>query len=265
MTIAAWPVARRSQLIHAFKPGERAKTEARYRTLRKHSWATRGVQITSRQGARLAGQLTLFSSLNVEAARLARHGDAKAAVRVAAAATELESRAEFGLLGEILGELPTAVAQDVIGGIMPDEPSAHLVAALKSVARITETIRERELAGTAPVEFLAGRVKEVHSSYVIVVLMSGPETLIPRWMAAGAADRARVGSWLALITDRLSEASAVIDVIPALDVNDDSGPTSFTPFGRGDKRALAVTAEDERLLAMEPQPLRILVPVTIEP
>jgi hypothetical protein len=265
MTIAAWPVARRSQLVHAFKPGERSKSEARYRTLRKHSWATSGVQITSRQGSRLAGQFTIFSSLNVEAARLARHGQEAAAVRAAVAATEMESRPEFGHLGKILADLPTPVAQAVIDGVIPDDPPAQLLKALRSVARATEELRERELSGTRPADFLAGRVKEVHQSYVIVVLMSGPETLIPRWMAAGAANRAQVGSLLALITDKLSEASAVIDVIPALDVNDDGPPAPFTPFGRGDKRALAITADDEQRLAGDPEPLQILVPVAIEP
>jgi hypothetical protein len=264
MTIAAWPVARRSQIVHAFKPGDRSKSEARYRTLRRHSWATSGVQITSRRDSRLAGQFTVFSSLNMEAARLARHGNETAAVRVAAAATELETRPEFVLLGKILADLPTSVAQAVIDGVIPDDPPEQLLHALKNVARVTEKIRARELAGTEPVVFLAGRVTEVHHSYVIIVPINGRETLIPRWMAAGAANRAHVGSLLALITDKLSEASAVIDVIPALDVDDDE-PAPFTPFGRGDTRALAITADDERLLSGTPEPLRVLVPVTIEP
>jgi hypothetical protein len=104
----------------------------------------------------------------------------------------------------------------------------------------------------------------VHHGYVIIVPMNGPETLLPRWMAVGAAARAHVGSLLALVTDKLSEASAVIDVIPALDIGDEDEPAPFTPFGRGDRRALAITAGDERLLAGEPEPPRVRVPVTIE-
>ncbi len=215
-------------------------------------------------GSRLAGQFTVFSSLNMEAARLARHGNETAAVRVAAAATELESRPEFGHLGTILAELPTAVAQAVIDGVIPEDPPVQLLDALKVVARLTEQIRARELAGTEPVVFLAGRVKEVHHGYVIIVPMNGPETLLPRWMAAGAANRAHVGSLLALVTDKLSEASAVIDVIPALDVGDEGEPVPFIPFGRGDTRALAITAGDQWLLAGDPELLRVLVPVTIE-
>jgi len=264
MTIAAWPVARRSQLVHAYKPGERPASEAPFRTLRKHKWATSGVRITSRPGNRLAGQLTMFSSLNMESARLARHGNTVAAVRVAAAATELEAQPEFSLLSALLADLPVSQARDVIDGLMPDDAPESLLSALKKVARLTEQMRERELPGALS-DVFAGRVKEVHESYVLLVLMSGPETLIPRWMAAGAANRAQVGSFLALITDKLDAASAVVDVFPALDVNDEAPSQPFSPLGRGDKRALAITAEDERLLAGHPQPLRVLVPVAVEP
>ncbi|XVU21129.1 hypothetical protein ACQPZJ_28095 [Actinoplanes sp. CA-054009] len=264
MTIAAWPVAHRNQLVHAFKPGERT-SEAPFRTLRKHSWATPGVRISPRSGNKLAGQFTMFSSLNVESARLARHGNGTTAVRIAAAARELESRSEFGLLLDILAEMPPSEARDVIDGVIPEGAPRELLTALIEIARLTEEIRERELAETRAADFVAGRVKEVHDTYVLLVLMSGPETLIPRWMAAGAANGARVGSFLALITDKLGDASAVIDVVPALDVSDDGTSAGFTPFGRGDKRALAITAEDERLLKGDPQPLRVLVPVTVEP
>ncbi len=264
MTIAGWPVAHRSQLVHAFKPGDLSTSEAPFRTLRKHMWATSGVRITPRSGNHLAGQFTMFSSLNVDAARLARHGNRAAAVRVAAAATDLESRSEFGFLMDILGKLSAPDSRDVIDGVIPDDAPRELLEVLKDVARLTEKIRERELFDAHVSDFAAGRVKEVHETYVLLVLMSGPETLIPRWMAAGAANSARVGSFLALITDRLSGASAVIDVLPALDISDDTESASFSPFGRGDRRAFAITADDESLLSGEPQPFRILVPVTIQ-
>jgi hypothetical protein len=263
MSIAAWPVTHRSQLVHAYKPGERSSSEARFRTLRKHAWATSGVRITPRSGNRLTGQLTMFSSLNRESARLARHGDTKAAVRVAAAATALEARPEFTLLSELLTEMPVAVAKAVIDGLVPDDAPAPLMTALRNVARLTEQIRERELSSAQLAEVSAGWVKEVHTSYVLLVLMTGPETVVPRWMA-GAANRARVGSFLVVVTDKLDGASAVFEALPALDVTDETQPAAFTPFGRGDQRALAITADDERMLSGEPQPLRVLVPVTVE-
>lgn len=123
------------------------------------------VRIVPRSGSYLAGQFTIFSSLNVVAARLARHGDEAAAVRLAAAATELEALPEFDILGKLLAELPMSVAKEVVDGAMPDEPPAKLLDALRSVARITERARERALGGAKPADFLAGRVKEVHDTH----------------------------------------------------------------------------------------------------
>jgi hypothetical protein len=183
-------------------------------------------------------------------------------VRVAAAATVLESEPIFRLLSEILAELPTSDAKDVVDGVIPEGAPEGLIQALKAVACETERIRDRVVAGAEFAEVIAGRVKEVHESYVILVLMSGPETLIPRWMAH-AAKRATVGDLLALVTDKLDGASAVIEALPAIDVNDDAQAVAFTPFGRGDKRALGITADDERMLAGEPAPLRVLVPVAV--
>jgi hypothetical protein len=262
MTIAAWPVAHRSQLVHAFKPGEHSGSESPFRTLRKHAWATSGVRIVPRPGVLLDGQLTIFSSLNMDSARHARHGSKDAAVRIAAAATELESGPEFALLRAALSELPATDARGVVDGVIPVGASEGLASALRAVAGRTEEIRERELSVADLAAVIAGRVKEVHDGYVILVLMSGPEALVPLWMA-GAARRATVGALLALVTDKLDGASAVIEAVPAIDVHDETQSAAFTPFGRGDKRAVAITSEDERLLAGEPRPLRILVPVTI--
>src|SRR5262245_22787168 len=156
MTIAAWPVARRTRLVHAFKPGDRSHSEAPFRTLRKHDWATPGVRIAPRAGSHLSGQLTMFSSLNVEAARLARRGDEVAATRVAAAATELEARPEFDRLSKILAELPLPVARDVIDGAVPDEAPPALLEALRAVGRATEMMWVQKLAGTKAADFLAG-------------------------------------------------------------------------------------------------------------
>lgn len=263
MTIAAWPLAHRDQLVQAYRPGERAAPEGPFRTLRRHEWATSGVRITLRPGHRLEGQLTIFSSLNLESARLARHGCGEVAVRVAAAATQLESGPEFRFLGDVLGELPASEVRGVVDGVVPDGAPEGLTSALKAVASRTEEIRGREVIGTALAEVVAGRVKEVHDGYVILVLADGPEAIIPRWMAH-AAKRAMEGGLLVLVTDKLDVARAVIEALPAIEVGDEDPAVAFTPFGRGDKRARAITADDERLLRGAPQPLRVLVPVTIQ-
>jgi hypothetical protein len=86
--------------------------------------------------------------------------------------------------------------------------------------------------------------------------------MVPLWMA-GAARRDRVGDFLALVADKLDGVSAVVEAVPGIDIEDAPGADGFSPFGRGDARTRSITADDVRLLAGEPQSLRILVPVTI--
>ena len=87
--------------------------------------------------------------------------------------------------------------------------------------------------------------------------------MVPLWMA-DAARRSRVGDFLALVADKLDGASAVVEAVPAIDIDDAPRVDGFSPFGRGDARTRSITADDARLLAGEPQPLRIIVPVTID-
>jgi hypothetical protein len=207
--------------------------------------------------------MTLFSSLNVESARLARLGNPDAAARVARAAAELEAGPEFAKLQHIMSDLSGYDAQQVVDGVLPDDAPAELAETLRAVARRTEHWRTSELALTTLAEVITGRISEVHKGYVVLVRVGGPATMIPRWMAV-AAQRDTVGSLLALVMDKLDDGRAVVEAVPAIDVDDNTATSRFSPFGRGDPRILGITEADERLLAGEPQPLRILVPVLIE-
>jgi hypothetical protein len=263
MTIAAWPVVDRRQVVHAYKPGGRSAAEGPFRTLRVRKWASSGVRLTRRAGGRLAGQMTVFSSLNVDSARLARHGNPDAAARMARAAAELESGPEFTRLQRILSDLPGQDAERVIEGVLPDDVPDALAQALRAIARRTEQVRSGELILTTLAEVIAGQITEVHEGYVVLVVMSGPDAMIPRWMAA-TAQRDTVGALLALVLDRLDDGGAVVRAVPAIDVGDEAGDGTFSPFGRGDARARHLTRADAQLLAGEPRQLRILVPVLID-
>src|SRR5262245_56832491 len=134
MTIAAWPVVDRQRVVHAYRPGEPSTAEGPFRTLRGHAWASPGVRVTRRAGGRLVGQMTGCSSLNVESARLARHGKGEAAERVARVAAQLEAGPEFVLLQRILSELPGRDAERVIEGELPNDAPSALADALKTIA-----------------------------------------------------------------------------------------------------------------------------------
>lgn len=64
--------------------------------------------------------------------------------------------------------------------------------------------------------------------------------------------------------DKVDDASAFVEAAPAIDLDDCPGGSTLSTLGRGDGRIRALTRSDERLLAGEPQPLKILVPVLID-
>jgi hypothetical protein len=264
-TIAAWPVVIRDRIVHAFKPGGSSSAEAPFRTLRRHGWVSQGVRVTLFADRGLAGQLTFFSSLNVVAARLARRGNAPAATRVARAAADLEAGPEFAVLRSLLSELPGREAEQVVGGMFPEDGPATLAEALRAAASRTEQVRANDILLSSPAEVVfAGRIAEVSEQFALLVqVKEGAATMVPLWMA-GAAQRDRVGDFLALVSDKLDGASAVVEAVPAIEIDNASGADGFSPFGRSDARARSITADDVRLLTGEPQSLRILVPVTID-
>jgi hypothetical protein len=259
MTIAAWPVATRSRLVRAFRPGEPSSAEGPFRTLRSHRWATAGVRVTRRAAGRLGGQLTLFSSLNVDAARLARLGVLDAAGRLAYAAATLEGGPDFARLRTLLATLPTEAALNVVDGVLPPDAPTDLADTLRALAHRTDQRRAQERALGTSMEVMTGRIIEVHDHYVLLSAPDQPTTLVPRWMAT-TAHRTHVGDPLALLLDRLGDATAVIEAVPAIDT--DAPP--FTPFGRADPRTRTITTADEHLLTGQPEPPLILVPVQID-
>jgi len=263
--IAAWPVVVRDRIVHAFKPGGSPAAEAPFRTLRRHMWVSQGVRVTLFADRGLAGQMTFFSSLNLVAARLARRGNAPAAARVARAAADLEAGPEFAVLRALLSELPGREAEQVVGGLFPENGRAALAEALRAVASRTEQVRANDILLSSPAEVaFAGRIAEVSGQFALLVQpKDGTATMVPLWMA-GEAGRDRVGDYLALVADKLDGASAVVEAVPAIDIDDSPEPDGFSPFGRGSARTRSITADDVRLLAGEPHSLQILVPVTID-
>ena len=259
--IAAWPVVTRDRIVHAFKPGGSPAAEAPFRTLRRHGWVSAGVRLPRRADHGLMGQMTFFSSLNIVAARLARRGNSLAAERVADAAAGLESGPEFAQLRRLLSDLPDREAEQVVGGVLPEGAPDALAKGLRAIATCTGRISADDIVLSSPAEVIfAGFITEVSEGYVVLAQSKGPSTIVPRWMA-DAVHRDRVGGLLLLVSDKLDCASAVVEAVPAIEIKDQPG--GFTPFGRGDARTRSITADDSRLLAGEPQSLRILVPVTI--
>ena len=263
MTIAAWPLATRSEVVDAYGPASAKADEGLFRTMRDHAWATAGVRVDLRLGHRLAGRETVFSSLNVHAARFARHGDHDAAVRTAQVAAEVESSEAFDDLRSLLAKLPAAVVHDVVAGRLAPEASAELRAAVLSVARTAERLRTQASIADGSADVQAGRVVEVHEGWVVIHSQDHPATTVPRWMAAEVR-REQIGDCLVIIADRVGRGRAICIATPAIDLAGEpplAAPQHYSPFGR---RIHAISDADARTLSGRPEPLRVLVPVTVQ-
>lgn len=255
MQVDRWPIAGREQLVRAFRPGEQPTKEAPFRTLRAHGWATAGVRVVTRKDHRASGRLSIFSVLNVDAARLAREGSHRWAGSMAKAAAGIERSREFHRLvlllsGGQLEELTAVVEGDVAGW-----PELHEL--LQAIAHATSAARKR-LPSTALPEVVAGQISEERTGFLVLTDAHGVQTAVPRWLAQ-AAHRQHVGDYLALVTDKLDDQQMVINAVPGIETG---GRAPFTPFGRK-APVHSLARADARKLSRTPAPPHVLVPVVI--
>jgi hypothetical protein len=243
--------------VQVFRPGEPTDAEAPYRTLRSHGWATAGVSVVTRDGRRATGRFTIFSVLNVAAARSARVGDARAARAFARAAQRLERGAGFTRLKDLLTGKPVTAVADAVRGAA--ESDSELGSAIRDVARETRSLSPSPQLG-ADLAVVAGRIAEAQPGGLVLESETGSRTLVPRWLAKGAG-RETVGEALALMTDRLDDTQVVVTAVAAVDLA--SGKRRQPgPFGRA-APVRGLTPADVRLLSRRPAPLEVLVPVVI--
>lgn len=259
MSVDLWPIVGRAQLVQAYRPGEVSTKEGPFRTLRTHGWATSGVSVVTRSDHRATGRLTIFSVLNVEAARSARDGDLRTARSFAKAAAKVEKSATFVRLKKLLSGRPTDEVTAAVEGGVSARRLPELLEALRQVARETRNAHIHQSVRGGTTEIVSGRILEALREGLVLQAETGATTLIPLWLAQSA-HRENVGDLLALITDRLDDTQMVVKVVPAIDLR---APLKVTPFGRA-AAVHALTAADVRTLSRKPAALKILVPVSIE-
>lgn len=252
--IDVWPVVARAQLVQAFRPGESPTKEAPFRTLRANRWATSGISVVTRSAHHASGRVTIFSALNVDAARLAREGRARSAAALARAASRVESSRTFARLARLLSGRTAREVSSVVDGVV-HEP--ELLESLQDIARATLAAREAARSPSG-VDVVAGTIAGTVDDVFVLDGPHGEKTMVPRWLAQ-AAHRDEVGDALALVTEKLDDTQMVVKAVPAIDVT----PRSASPFGRAAPMR-TLTASDARLLSGAPAPIRVLVPVTIE-
>jgi hypothetical protein len=218
------------------------------------------VSVVTRDARSASGRVTLFSVLNVEAARLAREGDHRDAATVAEAAGAIEAGDSFRRIKQLLtGRTVDEVSAFVDGGAR-EEDSPELLGLLRLVAAETRATRGRMSARVTLSEVVTGRISEEQASYCVLTAESGARTAVPRWLA-DAAKRGRLGDCLALVTEKLGAQQLVVNALPGLEMSEHT-PAVFSPFGRS-ARVNSLTRADASRLARKPAPLTIVVPVSI--
>jgi hypothetical protein len=258
--VEQWPVATRGQVAGAFKNlADEAAGEAPFRTLRHRGWATAGTRLRTRSGGHITGGIVIYCSLNVDAARLARLGFQDEAADLAAEALKVETSDPWRHMVEMLAAGSDDEARDAVSGVVRRDALGEL---LRSVSRLTERARDRHKVLTRVYEITIGAVSQSLPGYVVVHTTAGEDTAVPRWLAAGVA-RDKPGDLVALLHERLGARKAILEAVPAIDVEDAGDGSGYSPFDRADPRNRLSTA-DAAYLRGEPAPLRVLVPVTIE-
>lgn len=260
MQIDLWPIVARSHLVQAFRPGEHSGKEGPFRTLRAHRWATAGVNIVTRGARHASGRLTIFSVLNLSAARYARDGDERAALEFAKGAARVETSDAFSRLKDILSGKPLDEVTSAATGEVSRKDWPEFFEVLQAVANETRKVSQSTRSRSHRSELVTGKILESRAEGLVLEAPSGAKTLVPRWLGQ-AAHRENVGDALALVSDRIDKTQMVVQAFPAIEIQ--PARRTVLPFGRT-APVLELTAADARRLSHRPRPLTLLVPVSIE-
>ncbi|MGC4089864.1 MAG: hypothetical protein QM756_18655 [Polyangiaceae bacterium] len=258
MDFALWPLALRSDLVRAFRPGERAEREAPFRTLRGHHWATSGVEVRTRQDGHAAGRIVVFSVLNVDAAICARCGDEDMAAEVARAAARLEGSRIFVDLRARLAELTPSVVTAIAEGELA--AAGPFVDIIRQLATGTAAVRRQRRFAKLASWYHVGRISSVAEAYVIVD-GGGKQSFVPRSLARSVS-RERVGECLAVMNSPVEDREMIVRAVPGIELGVEK--KSYSPFARPEGGFQSVSVRDLDYLRGIPRPLQITVPITIE-
>lgn len=175
----------------------------------------------ARQARRgLAGQLVMYSRLNVESARFARIGQLAVAEQVARAAAEIEAGPEFDQVQRSLEELPTSAASQLAYGTLSGDAPARALAAVRALAIRTEQSWDAAMQDDLPPSpaeaTFAGQVAALFPGHAVLSQSDGPAVTVPRWVID--VQYLDAGAPLVLLADKLDHASAVMEAVPGIDI-----------------------------------------------
>jgi hypothetical protein len=185
--------------------------------------------VVVREDGRIADRLTLFSSLNIDAARLSRAGDAERASAAAKAASEIEEGDLMTALVTLLRFMPRDTVRGFLRGQMPDqEQHPQFWGLTRQIAQQTAKVRA-EFVPPPDTETI-GVVSSASADEVLVSSAGGQRVHVPR-AAASSLKLDHDGDLLAVHTEIAEDGRVIIDVLPAIELPG-VDEVSFDPFAR---------------------------------
>jgi hypothetical protein len=210
----SYPIASAEDIAAEFRPDGRTQTKGALRTLKGLHAMSGGVSGPLRDArGRVRGKTHLYCSLNLDAARAARHDKPELAMRLAAEASKIEQGPDMAKVAECVvavmskGEIPR---RDL-------RKSAEGTAVLLKLAKRVDKVRARLLAEELDAEPLSGRVTAIEGSIGVVLI----KNLSTTWSVSADdlrdQDSLWVGAPILLRSEHWGRGKTLLTTEPALD------------------------------------------------
>jgi hypothetical protein len=230
--LAELPFTIADQIAAEYKPGAGVSTKAALRTLRDKQLITQGVSrpIPGTKG-KLAGELHLYSSLNIDAVRMHRMGHEPAARMLVKAAGRIEKKKETVAIADDLAQR-SGLAVTGLHLAFSEMLTTQQGDVLRAVTEDTERAR-RKIAGADGVEPPAyAKIMKLHGDVAELKLENSEAVFsFTRSELQSAMLMVFVGATVALVREHLAPGMTLLRTSGALDLGATSGPAVY-PYAR---------------------------------
>lgn len=275
--IAERPFVSKWSIVGSYRPGGKEQREGVFKVLRQKRLVSDGIvqPLRDRGSGRLAGQIRLYSVLNQDAARLARHGALDDALRLVAEAGAIERGRDAGLIvGALADRAPATIenSDEILShGLDRLAADERIRAALLRVGARVERARRRSKRLGEISQVALGRVARFRGQLAEIVLEGEDGGVVVVDVNALADHHVDwLGAPVVLHCERWGNGQSFLETGPgiALDEPDKTLPLSERfGFLQRDEEVTSEAWEGVSALAAGPATIRISreVPVTTRP
>jgi len=174
--IAERPFVSKWSIVGSYRPGGKLRREGVFKVLREKGLVSDGIvqPLRDSESGRLAGQIRLYSVLNQDAARLARHGALEDALRLVAEAAAIEGGRDAGMIVAALADRMQPAMDDsdqrLSYGLDRLADDERIRAALLRIGARVERARRRSKRLEEISQVARGRVGRLHGQLADIVL-----------------------------------------------------------------------------------------------